>query len=97
MIRLGAMIRLGLRLAVGGGREAAVRLVLIAAAVAAGSALLLITLAGLNAVNAQNYRYAWLGTGSGPAAPVRSAAATAGPAAGTARPDPLWWRLTVDF
>jgi len=98
MIRLGAMIRLGLRLAVGGGREAAVRLVLIAAAVAAGSALLLITLAGLNAVNAQNGRYAWLGTGSGPAAPVRSSAATAGPApAGANVRDPLWWRLTVDF
>ncbi|HEV8222810.1 MAG TPA: FtsX-like permease family protein [Streptosporangiaceae bacterium] len=89
------MIRLGLRLAVGGGREAAVRLVLIAAAVAAGSALLLITLAGLNAVNAQNGRYAWLGTGAGPAAP--SGAGAAGPAAQPGGHDPLWWRLTVDF
>ena len=48
------MIRLGLRLAVAGGREAAVRLVVIAAAVALGAGLLLATLAGINAVNAQN-------------------------------------------
>ena len=36
MTRPGPMIRLGLRLAVGGGQEAATRLVLIAVAVAAG-------------------------------------------------------------
>ena len=57
------MIRLGLRLAVAGGREAAVRLVVIAVAVALGVGLLLATLAGINAVNAQNARYAWLETG----------------------------------
>jgi hypothetical protein len=51
------MIRLGLRLTVGGGREAIVRLVIIAAAVALGSSLLLITLAGINAVTTQNDRY----------------------------------------
>jgi hypothetical protein len=87
------MIRLGLRLAVSGGREAATRLVLIAVAVAAGSALLLITLAGLNAVNAQNQRYAWLGTGAGTAAPGPAGAG----ASHAATADPLWWRLSVDF
>ncbi|MEU8408865.1 FtsX-like permease family protein [Micromonospora sp. NPDC048842] len=52
------MIRFGLRLAVAGGREALTRLVVIAAAVAVGSGLLLTTLAGVNAVNAQLTRYA---------------------------------------
>ncbi len=44
------VIRLGLRLAVAGGREAAVRLAVIAAAVAIGVGLLLTTLAGMNAI-----------------------------------------------
>ncbi|MFE9188472.1 FtsX-like permease family protein [Micromonospora sp. NPDC007208] len=52
------MIRFALRLAVAGGREALTRLVVIAAAVAVGSGLLLTTLAGVNAVNAQLTRYA---------------------------------------
>ncbi|MEU8256884.1 ABC transporter permease [Micromonospora inaquosa] len=52
------MIRFGLRLAVAGGREALTRLIVIAAAVAIGSGLLLTTLAGVNAVNAQLTRYA---------------------------------------
>ncbi|MEU5936673.1 FtsX-like permease family protein [Micromonospora sp. NPDC047187] len=52
------MIRFGLRLAVAGGREALTRLVVIAAAVAVGSGLLLTTLAGVNAVNSQLTRYA---------------------------------------
>ncbi|MEU8390251.1 FtsX-like permease family protein [Micromonospora sp. NPDC048843] len=52
------MIRFGLRLAVAGGREALTRLVVIAAAVAVGSGLLLTTFAGVNAVNAQLTRYA---------------------------------------
>ena len=87
------MIRLGLRLAVSGGREAATRLILITLAVTAGSALLLVTLAGLNAVNAQNARYGWLATGTG-------TSAGAGPAADGAKAsghDRLWWRLTADF
>jgi hypothetical protein len=54
------VIPLGLRLTLSGGRDAAVRLVLIAAAVALGAGLLLVTLAGINAVNNQNLRYAWL-------------------------------------
>src|SRR3954467_2055721 len=77
------MIRFGLRLTLAGGREAATRLVLVAVAVTLGVALLLTTLAGINAVHAQNDRYAWLETG----------AAGARPSSGG---DPLWWRLTAD-
>jgi hypothetical protein len=82
------VIRLGLRLTLNGGREAAARFVLIAVAVALGVGLLLATLAGVNAVNSQNARYAWLGTGTAPKSP---APATSGTAA-----DPLWWLLTDD-
>ncbi len=79
------MIRLGLRLTFAGGREALVRLVVIAAAVALGSGLLLAVLAGINGVNVQRGRYAWLATGSG--------LASAPNAAGH---DPIWWRLSAD-
>jgi hypothetical protein len=51
------VIRLGLRLTLNGGREAAVRLVITALAVALGVGMLLITLAGINAINAQNGGY----------------------------------------
>ncbi|MFJ5229802.1 FtsX-like permease family protein [Kitasatospora sp. NPDC088391] len=57
------MIRLGLRLAVSGGREALLRLLVTAAAVAIGVGLLLTTLAAINAVHTQNDRYAWFNTG----------------------------------
>jgi hypothetical protein len=77
------MIRLGLRLAVAGGREAVTRLVIIAAAVALGVGLLLATVTGINAVHAQNARYAWLTTGT---APQQKTSA-----------DPLWWLLRMDF
>ncbi|MDT4930544.1 MAG: hypothetical protein QOF92_3411 [Pseudonocardiales bacterium] len=84
------MIRLGLRLTLSGGREAAVRLVLIAVAVAIGAGLLLTTLASLNAVNAQNGRYDWLETGyAGSNAPATTA--------GSTQSDPLWWRLRADY
>jgi hypothetical protein len=82
------VIRLGLRLTINGGREAAVRLVLIAVAVALGVGMLLATLAGINAVNSQNARYGWLGTGAG----SNTAAASASGAAA----DPLWWLLSAD-
>jgi hypothetical protein len=75
------MIRFGLRLAVAGGREAVTRLVIIAAAVAVGAGLLLATLAGLNAVNAQLTRYA----------SMYPQASTGGPA------DPLWWSTGEDY
>ena len=85
------MIRLGLRLTVAGGREAITRLALIAVAVAIGTGLLLTTLASLNAVNAQNARYAWLETGyAGSNAPASSIGASDSPSA-------LWWRLRADY
>src|SRR3954453_3159688 len=77
------MIRFGLRLTLAGGREAATRLVLVAVAVTLGIGLLLLTLAGINAVHAQNDRFAWLETG-------------AAGAQHTSGGDPLWWRLTAD-
>ncbi|MDG4805023.1 FtsX-like permease family protein [Micromonospora sp. WMMD980] len=52
------MIALALRLAVAGGREALVRLAAVAAAVAIGTGLLLTTVAGVHATNAQLGRYA---------------------------------------
>jgi hypothetical protein len=81
------VIRLGLRLTLRGGREAAVRLALTAIAVALGVGLLLITLAGINALIAQNDRAAWLNTGMGGSGPP-----------GTTAPgtQPLWWLLTTD-
>ena len=75
------MIGLGLRLAVAGGREALTRLVIIAAAVAVGAGLLLATLAGVNAVNAQLTRYA----------SMYPTASTSGDA------DPLWWSTRQDY
>jgi len=89
------MIRFGLRIAFRGGREAAVRLVVTAAAVALGVGLLLSTLAGVNAVNAQNARYAWLNTGPASASPAQPGSTPAG--AGAVAPDPLWWQLRADF
>ncbi|MFI5953864.1 FtsX-like permease family protein [Cryptosporangium sp. NPDC051539] len=71
------MITLGLRLTLAGGKEAASRLAIIAAAVALGVGLLLATLAALHATDTQTGRYAWIFSGS----------ATAQPAAG----DPLWF------
>ncbi len=79
------MIRLALRLTVAGGREALTRLVAIVLAVAIGVTLLLATLAGINAINGQNARYAWLETGFTPES--RTAAQGA---------DPLWWQITGD-
>ena len=55
------MIGLGLRLCLA-GREAVTRLILIAAAVALGTGLLLVTVSGINAVRTQNARYSWLET-----------------------------------
>jgi hypothetical protein len=75
------MIGFGLRLAVSGGREALTRLVIIAAAVAVGAGLLLATLAGLNAANAQGTRYA----------STFPNASTGGDA------DPLWWSTRQDY
>ena len=82
------MIRLGLRLTLAGGREAGVRLVLLVAAVGLGVGLLLTAVAGVNAVNTQNDRYAWLSTGNAAGGTGASAAKTA--------TDPLWWLIRAD-
>ena len=58
----GRMIRLGLRLTLGSGREAALRVLVTAAAVALGVGLLLAALAGVNGLHAQTDRGAWLDT-----------------------------------
>ncbi len=84
------VIRLALRLTLNGGREAAIRLAVTAGAVALGVSMLLVVLAGINALNAQNARTAWLSTGSpggGPPSPAGSAARAATPA---------WWLLRAD-
>ncbi|WP_031524181.1 ABC transporter permease [Streptomyces sp. NRRL F-5123] len=77
------MIRLGLRMALGTGRDALLRLAVIAAAVALGVGMLLATLAALNATGTQNARNGWLNTGRVPA--------QAQPGA-----DPLWWQIAAD-
>jgi hypothetical protein len=82
------VIRLGLRLTLSGGREAAARLAVIAAAVALGVGLLLSILAAINATATQNSRNAWLNTGTGKSASSQSAA--------KADTDPLWWLLRAD-
>lgn len=81
------MIRLGLRLTLSGGKEAAVRLVATAVAVALGVGLLLITLAGINAVKTQNARLAWLTTGYS-----QSTSQSDNESAS----DPLWWQVKPD-
>jgi hypothetical protein len=76
------VIRLGLRLAVSDGREAVIRLVLLVAAVGLGVGLLLAALSGINAVNSQNARYAWLDTAAAHQEPNGR--------------DPLWEMVTAD-
>ncbi|HEY3907979.1 MAG TPA: FtsX-like permease family protein [Streptosporangiaceae bacterium] len=83
------MIGFGLRLTLRGGREAVVRLTITAIAVALGTGLLLAAIAGINAVNAQNRRDAWLNTVPGPVAGHQAPAA--------ARAQPLWWELRPDY
>ncbi|HEV2239502.1 MAG TPA: FtsX-like permease family protein [Streptosporangiaceae bacterium] len=80
------MIGLGLRLAVSGGREAVVRLVILAVAVGLGVGLLLTALSAINAVNAQNARHAWLWTGTSIEPAGHAPAGT----------DPLWWSTSAD-
>jgi hypothetical protein len=81
------MIRFGLRLTLRGGREAVIRLVATTAAVALGVGLLLVTLAAINAVNAQNARYAWL----------NSAVPEAKEPGVKESPDPLWGTLGTEL
>ncbi|MFJ8440829.1 ABC transporter permease [Kitasatospora griseola] len=101
------MIRLGLRLAVSGGREAIVRLAITAGAVAIGVGLLFTTLAAINGVHAQNARNAWFNTPFvGRHAPADREAAGAGTASGGGAEqtdaasaggvDPMWWTTRRD-
>lgn len=90
------MIRLGLRLTFGSGRDAIVRVVVVAAAVALGVALLLSALAGVNGLHAQTSRGSWLDTVpahplrcSGPACPSQAT-----PEASTSAR--LWWLSSTD-
>ncbi|MFD8720094.1 FtsX-like permease family protein [Streptomyces sp. NPDC059629] len=78
------MIAFALRLAVSGGREAVARLVMIAAAVAVGVALLLSAFASMNAVERSNQRQTWLDTGAASRTEQASVA-------------PLWWRPHGDY
>jgi hypothetical protein len=77
------MIRLGLRLTFGSGREAALRVLVTAAAVALGVGLLLATLAGGNGLHAQTDRGAWLDTAAQASLPTSTSAR-------------LWWLSSTD-
>jgi FtsX-like permease family protein len=79
------MIRLGMRLALAGGRIAIARLSIIAVAVAVGVGLLLSALAGINAVQRQDAGYAWLNS------------AVTDVATGPQAADPAWWVLREDY
>lgn len=76
------MIRFALRLTVAGGREAVARLVIIAAAVTLGVAMVLTAVAGMTGVGRQNDRYGWANAAVHPA--------------GAQDKDPLWWQLRID-
>jgi len=77
------MIRLGLRLTLGSGREALLRVLVTAAAVALGVGFLLAALAGINGLHAQSDRGAWLNSAVQPTPPTS-------PASG------LWWEPSTD-
>ena len=74
------MIGLGLRLVINGGREAVIRLLVLAVAVGLGVGLLLTAVAATNAVTTWNNRHAWFvtGTASVPAGPGRRASPRCG-------------------
>ena len=77
------MIRLGLRLTLGSGREAVLRVLVTAAAVALGVGLLLAALAGVNGLHAETDRGAWLDTSAQASRP-------------TSTSDRLWWLSSTD-
>ena len=99
------MTRLALRLTFNGGKEAAVRLAITAAAVGLGVGLLLIALSGMNALKAQNDRTAWLDSSmpalvQGTGRPILpNGPTTSGKGAVSSNPstsDPLWWLFNED-
>ncbi len=77
------MIRLGLRLTLGSGREALLRVLVTAVAVALGVGLLLAALAGINGLHAQSDRGAWLNSSVQPTPPSSAASG-------------LWWEPSTD-
>ena len=77
------MIRLGLRLTLGSGRQAALRVLVTAAAVALGVGLLLAALAGANGLHAQTDRGAWLDTSAQASRPTSASGR-------------LWWLSGTD-
>ena len=81
-----AVIGLGLRLVLSGGREAVIRFLVLAAAVGLGVGLLLTAVAGTNAVNAWNDSHAWMWTGTSSVPPSQAPAGIA----------PLWWHPGSD-
>jgi hypothetical protein len=81
------MIRLGLRLTLGSGREAALRVLVTAAAVALGVGLLLACLAGVNGLHAQIDRGAWLDTAAQASRPTSTSTSTS---------NQLWWHSSTD-
>jgi FtsX-like permease family len=84
------VIPLGLRLVLGGGREAVTRLVVLTVAVGLGTGLLLTAVAATNAVSSWNGRHAWFWTGTVSVPGTVSAGTGAGPA-------PLWWHPSGDI
>jgi hypothetical protein len=89
------MIRLGLRLTLGSGREAALRLLVVAAAVALGVGLLLFALAGVNGLHAQTDRGAWLDTPR-QTAPCSGRACPSPSTSSTSTSGQLWWLSSAD-
>ncbi len=73
------MLGLAARLSLSGGRAALARLAIIAASVALGVARLLTALAGVNAVNSQNARWAGLAPGAAVAGATTSSDASVDP------------------
>lgn len=98
------MIRLGVRLALSGGREAALRLVAIATALGLGIGLLLVAIAGANALHTENVRSAWLGTVPSTSRPYAPGSVTESAPARARRSDAgaasaqsaLWWLASTD-
>ena len=89
------MIRFGLRLSTRGGKESLTRLVVMALAVSLGAAMLLLTLATINGLGAQNARGAWMATS--PRVQV-GYPNFGGPASDTTASNaaPIWWLVTTE-
>jgi hypothetical protein len=84
------VIRLGLRLSTRGGKESLLRLIVMALAVSVGVAMLLMTLATINGLAAQNARGAWMATIPQIARPT-SGHGNRVPSTTSSRHDRIWW------